>query len=96
MAPSVLSLTEVKPFALERADQFRVPPPPRLDSADYAAAYNEVKTLGGDGLVDSHHAQGGANADRNLLGLRRHVELVRAAAALQSDRHADRAQDGHG
>ena len=42
---------EVKPFALERADQFRVPPPPRLDSADYATAYNEVKTLGGDGLV---------------------------------------------
>ena len=43
----------VKPFVLERADQFRVPPPPRLDSADYAAAYNEVKTLGGDGLVTS-------------------------------------------
>lgn len=42
---------EVKPFALERADQFRVPPPPRLDSAAYAAAYNEVKTLGSDGLV---------------------------------------------
>jgi len=42
---------EVKPFALERADQFRVPSPPRLDSADYAAAYNEVKTLGGDGVV---------------------------------------------
>ena len=42
---------EVKPFVLERADQFRAPPPPRLDSADYAAAYNEVKTLGGDGLV---------------------------------------------
>lgn len=44
---------EVKPFALERADQFRVPPPPGLDSADYAAAYNEVKLLGGDGLVTS-------------------------------------------
>jgi hypothetical protein len=41
---------DVKPFVLERADQFRVPSPPRLDSADYAAAYNEVKTLGGDGL----------------------------------------------
>jgi hypothetical protein len=25
--------------------------PPRIDSADYAAAYNEVKTLGGDGVV---------------------------------------------
>lgn len=41
----------VKPFVLERADQFRVPPPPGLDSAAYAAAYNEAKTLGGDGLV---------------------------------------------
>lgn len=43
--------SEVKPFVLERADQFRVPPPPGLDSAAYAAAYNEAKTLGGDGLV---------------------------------------------
>lgn len=42
---------EVKPFVLERADQFRVPPPPRLDSAEYATAYNEAKALGGDGLV---------------------------------------------
>jgi hypothetical protein len=42
---------KVKPFVLERGDQFRVPPPPRLDSTEYAAAYNEVKVLGGDGLV---------------------------------------------
>ena len=42
---------EVKPFVLERADQFRAPVPPRIDSADYAAAYNEVKSLGGDGVV---------------------------------------------
>jgi len=42
---------DVKPFVLERADQFRAPVPPRIDSADYAAAYNEVKTLGGDGVV---------------------------------------------
>src|SRR6267143_5779345 len=42
---------EVTPFALERADQFRSPPPPRLDSANYATAYNEVKAVGGDGLV---------------------------------------------
>ena len=26
---------EVKPFVLERADQFRVPPPPALDSPAY-------------------------------------------------------------
>jgi hypothetical protein len=42
---------KVKPFVLERADQFRTPPPPRLDSDEYATAFNEVKILGGDGLV---------------------------------------------
>jgi len=42
---------EVKPFVLERGDQFRAPVPPRIDSADYAAAYHEVKQLGGDGVV---------------------------------------------
>ncbi len=42
---------EVAPFALESADQFRTPPPPALDSAEYAAAYEEVKRLGGDGEV---------------------------------------------
>ena len=42
---------EVKPFVLERGDQFRAPVPPRIDSADYAVAYNEVETLGGDGIV---------------------------------------------
>ena len=71
---------EVKPFVLERADQFRVPLPPRIDSADYAAAFNEVKTLGGDGVGDPHDPHGGTNADRDLLGLRRNAELVRAAA----------------
>jgi len=42
---------EVKPFVLERADQFRVPPPPRLDSREYAVAFDEVKVLGGNGVV---------------------------------------------
>ena len=42
---------QVKPFVLERGDQFRAPVPPRIDSPDYATAYNEVKTLGGDGIV---------------------------------------------
>lgn len=36
----------VKPFVLRRADQFRPPAPPPLTSAKYAAAINEVKTLG--------------------------------------------------
>ena len=42
---------EVKPFVLRSAAQFRVPPPPALDSAEYAAAFDEVKQLGGDGIT---------------------------------------------
>ncbi|HEX5734899.1 MAG TPA: vanadium-dependent haloperoxidase [Blastocatellia bacterium] len=40
---------EVTPFALESGSQFRTPPPPAMNSAAYATAYNEVKRLGGDG-----------------------------------------------
>jgi hypothetical protein len=42
---------QVEPFALDSADQFRAPPPPALDSAEYAAAFDEVQRLGGDGVV---------------------------------------------
>ncbi len=45
------SWSTVRPFVLERSDQLRLPPPPALDSAEYAAAFNEVKRLGGDGVV---------------------------------------------
>ena len=41
----------VTPFAMTSASQFRAPPPPALDSAEYAAAFNEVKALGGDGIT---------------------------------------------
>ena len=42
---------EVTPFVLKTSDQYRIPPPPPLNSAAYTAAYNEVKRLGGDGLI---------------------------------------------
>jgi hypothetical protein len=42
---------EVAPFVLTSADQFPVPPPPALTSPQYAAAFEEVKRLGGDGAV---------------------------------------------
>src|SRR5438093_853457 len=42
---------EVAPFVLQAGDQFRVPPPPDLDSQEYTAAFNEVKAVGGDGVV---------------------------------------------
>ena len=53
LAPIALGArwADVKPFVLSSADQFRIPPPPALDSADYAAAYNEARAYGGDGVV---------------------------------------------
>ena len=36
----------ITPFAVASSSQFRPPPPPALTSAEYAAAFNEVKALG--------------------------------------------------
>src|SRR5216110_2753537 len=38
-------------FVVSSTDQFRAPAPPAMTSADYTAAYNEVKNLGGDGII---------------------------------------------
>lgn len=38
----------VNPFVIQSGSQFRAPPPPALPSPAYAAAYEEVRTLGGD------------------------------------------------
>jgi hypothetical protein len=42
---------ECLPFVLQSNQQFRCPPPPAMTSAAYTTAYNEVKNLGGDGIV---------------------------------------------
>ena len=51
---------------LRSAEQFRVPPPPALDSPEYAAAFDEVKRLGGDGVVD---ADGAHRRSRPQIGI---------------------------
>ena len=53
---------KVKPFVLESGAQFRVPPPPALDSPEYAAAFNEAKRLGGDGQVTRTRRRPGQTA----------------------------------
>jgi len=45
--PIVPGWRDVAPFALHTPAQFRPPPPPSLDSAQYAQLYNEVKRIGG-------------------------------------------------
>lgn len=42
---------EIDPFVINSVVQFRLPPPPAIDSVEYATAFNEVKTLGGDGTI---------------------------------------------
>lgn len=42
---------ECLPFVLQSNQQFRCPPPPAMTSTAYTTAYNEVKNLGGDGIV---------------------------------------------
>jgi hypothetical protein len=44
--PAFTHWPRVTPFALERARQFRLGPPPALTSAEYTAGFNEVKSLG--------------------------------------------------
>ncbi len=56
---------KLRPFALASGDQYRVPAPPALDSAGYAAAFDEVKRLGGDGMTTPTER----TADQTLAGL---------------------------
>jgi PAP2 superfamily protein len=44
--PQFTNWSQVTPFALERANQFRPSPPPALTSDTYSDVFNEVKSLG--------------------------------------------------
>ena len=54
---------EVRPFVLRSGTQFRVPPPPALASAEYAAAFDEVQRLGGDDITTER------TPDQTLIGI---------------------------
>jgi hypothetical protein len=56
---------DVTPFSLQSGDQFRVPPPPALDSTEYAAAFAETKALGGDVV----HTATSRTADQTQTGI---------------------------
>lgn len=55
ITPSPVALgarwSEVTPFSIPSASAFRCGPPPALNSAAYAMAFNEVKAAGGDGVI---------------------------------------------
>jgi hypothetical protein len=45
-APQTPWVSKVKPFTLDRPDQFRAPAPPDLKSAEWTKDYNEIKSVG--------------------------------------------------
>ncbi len=54
----------VKPFGLISGKQFRALPPPKLTSAQYAQAFDEVQRLGGDGVITPTER----TAEQTLIG----------------------------
>lgn len=62
---------KVKPFAMQSGTQFRAPPPPALNSQEYADAFNEVMTFG---ALDAETADRDGNgqpdrtAEQTLIG----------------------------
>ena len=80
------------PWVILRPSQFRLPPPPALTSVEYAADFNEVKTMGA--LMGS-----GRNADQSALALfwAANTPLFwnRIAAQISAERHLTLAQNAH-
>jgi membrane-associated phospholipid phosphatase len=56
---------DVKPFVLGSTSEIAVPPAPAMTSTEYAAAYNEVKLLGGNGTTTPT----ARTADQTQIGL---------------------------
>jgi hypothetical protein len=56
---------QVTPFVIRSAGQFPLPFPPALNTAEYAAAFNELKQLGGDGIVTPTSR----TADQTIAGI---------------------------
>ena len=56
---------DVTPFVLQRSDQFRPGAPYHLGSHKYAADYNEIKVIGGDGVTTPSTR----TADQTEIGL---------------------------
>ena len=56
---------ECKTFVVQSGSQFRVPPPPAMNTADYANAYAEVKSVGGDGV----HTPSARTSEQSFIGI---------------------------
>src|SRR6266513_2921486 len=56
---------DCKTFVVHSASQFRVPPPPAMNSPEYTTAYNEAKAVGGDGV----HTPTSRTPEQSFVGI---------------------------
>lgn len=78
----------IKPFTLDRVDQFRPGPPPALTSAAYAADFNETRTLGGANSTTRTEAQSRAalfHTEVPWTGLTRNFGRLARSSANPAD-----------
>src|SRR5882762_2150730 len=55
---------DVQPFVMSSQTQYRAPVPPAMTSPEYASAYDEAKSLGGDGIA----TPAARTAEQTLIG----------------------------
>ncbi len=76
-------LGQVDPWLVESSTQFRPGPPPALDSAEYAASFNQVKEIG---AVDSATRTADQTASAQFWASQTPNPMLRLAIALAEDR----------
>jgi VCPO second helical-bundle domain len=88
-APQTPWVGQVTPFVVPTADRFMPPPPPALDSAQWVADYNEIKSLGQNTSTTRSAAQT-ATAEFYLANVNR--QFNRAVRDLAASRNLDLVQ----
>jgi hypothetical protein len=80
----------VRPFVLDSADQFLPPPPPSLQSAEWVAAFNEVKTHGSSTNPNTTETTTAkfwtANVIRQYNGLARDIATAKGLDVVETAR----------
>ncbi len=89
-APQTPWVGSVRPFILNRPDQFLPPPPPSLSSANWVAAFNEIKAHGSSTNANTGETSVAkfwtANVIRQYNGLARDVATAKSLGLVDTAR----------
>jgi hypothetical protein len=93
--PQFTHWSQVTPFALERANQFRPGPPPSLTGDVYTDAFNEVKSLGIAGSTTATQEQALTVFRHGTYQRARHSRRARRGPHRNREAGAPRNTPGH-